>query len=70
MTPEDCGTSIDHDVALTGYNYDGSTPYYILRNSWGTTWGMAGYAYFEAVATPEGTCGVNTLPMYVNTTSA
>lgn len=36
-----CTTSIDHCVELTGYspNKDG---YWILRNSWGTTWGLNG----------------------------
>ena len=60
-----CGVSIDHAVAITGYNFDGSMPYYIVRNSWGTGWGNAGYINFEAVSTYEGTCGMNTSPMYV-----
>ncbi len=34
-----CGTKLDHAVALVGYGSD----YYILRNSWGTTWGESGY---------------------------
>jgi hypothetical protein len=34
-----CGTKLDHAVNLIGYGSD----YYILRNSWGTTWGESGY---------------------------
>lgn len=36
-----CGTSLDHAVALVGY----TDSYYILRNSWGITWGQSGYMY-------------------------
>jgi C1A family cysteine protease len=36
-----CGTNLDHAVALVGYTSD----YYILRNSWGVTWGQNGYMY-------------------------
>lgn len=36
-----CGTSLDHAVALVGY----TDSYYILRNSWGTSWGVQGYMY-------------------------
>ena len=34
-----CGTNIDHGVGLVGYTSD----YYILRNSWGASWGINGY---------------------------
>ena len=36
-----CGTSLDHAVALVGY----TDSYYILRNSWGLSWGQSGYMY-------------------------
>lgn len=31
--------TVDHTVALVGYTPD----YWIVRNSWGTTWGEKGY---------------------------
>jgi C1A family cysteine protease len=40
-----CGTNLDHGVGLVGYGTMSGTDYYILRNSWGTTWGVGGYMY-------------------------
>jgi cathepsin F len=39
ITPSDaCGTSINHAVQLVGIGSSGST-YYIVRNSWSSSWG-------------------------------
>merc|ERR1712232_1033958 len=40
-----CGTSIDHAVQATGYNAEGN--YWIVRNSWGPTWGENGFVWVE-----------------------
>jgi len=44
---KNCGTALDHCVQIVGWNVEGSTNYWIVRNSWGTTWGNKGYIYVE-----------------------
>jgi C1A family cysteine protease len=42
-----CGHGIDHCVQLVGYDAGANPPYWIVRNSWGTGWGVQGYIYLE-----------------------
>ncbi len=62
-----CGTNLDHGVGLVGYGTMDGTDYYILRNSWGTSWGVSGYMYLgrgndpatgKAYNNGAGQCGV------------
>ncbi|GAB2240903.1 hypothetical protein Droror1_Dr00021421 [Drosera rotundifolia] len=55
-----CGTATDHVVTVVGYDTasDG-TPYWLIKNSWGTSWGENGYIRLQRdVSDPRGLCGV------------
>ncbi|XP_056898304.1 cathepsin O isoform X2 [Takifugu flavidus] len=37
----------NHAVLVVGYDTTGDIPYWIVQNSWGTTWGDKGYVYIK-----------------------
>jgi C1A family cysteine protease len=56
MTPSQCGgTSLDHCVQAVGYDTAANPPYWNVRNSWGTDWGLSGYIRLEY---GHNTCGL------------
>jgi len=59
MTSQACGPMgadyQDHCVMATGFNSTAPTPYWIVRNSWSSTWGEQGYIYLEMA---KNTCGL------------
>jgi hypothetical protein len=57
-----CGTTLDHAVAIVGY--DTTQKYFILRNSWGTSWGENGYMRIEMADSGNGICGMYMTPSY------
>ncbi|MCD9559604.1 hypothetical protein HAX54_017659 [Datura stramonium] len=67
----DCGTELDHGVAIVGYGktVDG-TKYWIVKNSWGAEWGEKGYIRIQrGNEAKEGLCGIAMEPSYPIKTS-
>lgn len=55
-----CGTHLDHGVLAVGFTED----YWIVKNSWGATWGESGYIRMATGVGAEGMCGIAMQPSY------
>ena len=63
MITEGCGTNLDHGVLAVGYDTTADPPYYIVKNSWGSSWGENGYLKIK-IESGEGVCGIQMTPSY------
>jgi C1A family cysteine protease len=64
LNSKSCGTNLDHGVVAVGYGADSTgKPYYIVRNSWGNSWGMSGYINI-GIVDGAGICGIQMEPVY------
>jgi hypothetical protein len=69
VLPSDaCGTGpVNQAVLVVGYGTKDGKNYWKIKNSWGTDWGMNGYALIERNRDRDGQCGILLAVTYPNT---
>jgi len=58
-----CGTTLDHAVLAVGWGSENGQEYWIIKNSWSSSWGENGFIRL-AIVDGLGICGVQTSPLY------
>ncbi|XP_050302730.1 procathepsin L-like [Anthonomus grandis grandis] len=60
---QDCSKSVTHGVLAIGYGSENETDYWLIKNSWGTTWGISGYM---KMIRGQNMCGIASQACYAN----
>lgn len=60
-----CGTNLDHGVLVVGYGTEDNKDYWLVKNSWGSTWGDNGYVKIKRDDKKDnGVCGIAMQPSF------
>lgn len=66
LSDPNCGTKLDHGVLIVGYGESDDELYWLVKNSWGTSWGMDGYIKIKRTTSGNdaGICGIAMMPSF------
>ena len=66
LTSASCGTNLDHGVLIVGYGNEKGQDYWLVKNSWSTTWGDGGYVKIARSSSTNdaGICGIAMDPSF------
>ena len=60
---------MNHAVLAVGYGVENNQEYWLIKNSWNTSWGDQGYIKLAITSNDAGTCGVQSSPQFAKTNS-
>jgi len=60
ITSSACGKKLDHGVLAVGYGTEDGQDYFLVKNSWGASWGVKGYVMIGQ----NDVCGILDQPSY------
>jgi KDEL-tailed cysteine endopeptidase len=66
LTSTKCGTKLDHGVLAVGYGEENGVKYWLVKNSWGASWGENGYVKIgrSDSTNDPGICGIAIQPSF------
>lgn len=66
ITSTSCGNNLNHGVLAVGYGTENGVDYWLVKNSWGPSWGLGGYVKIQKSSSTNdpGVCGISMQPSF------